>query len=307
MTYLAPLLPFAAGWLLLLSTQTLSTMGLVNGLAQLLLFVAVVNIPIWRTGRISYVDVGWPLGVAIIGLVALLMGEGYAPRVWGIGAVYLFIGLRMGIGAINLWRRGKLAVEFPRYQYQKRRWERDGKSNVSLAMQIEASTQGLANASFLALPAFVIAVNPTPIVSALEVVGLVLWAAAFAMESLADAQKAAFIRQAKQEGRRDAVCNVGLWRYSRHPNYFAEWMVWNGLIIASIPSWWVLRAVEPAWAWALVGLGLLFISRIMHTTLVYYSGAVPSEFYSSQKRPGYAEYQEQTNRFFPGPVRKRLG
>ena len=53
--------------------------------------------------------------------------------------------------------------------------------------------------------------------------------------------------------------------------------------------------------WLLLGLGLLFMSRLMYTTLVYHTGAVPSEYYSAQKRPDYKTYQKTTNIFFPGP------
>ncbi|MFQ3310007.1 MAG: steroid 5-alpha reductase family enzyme, partial [Porticoccaceae bacterium] len=48
---------------------------------------------------------------------------------------------------------------------------------------------------------------------------------------------------------------------------------------------------------------LLFTSRVMYSTLVYVTGAVPSEYFSAQKRPGYKDYQQTTNRFFPGPRR----
>ena len=92
-----------------------------------------------------------------------------------------------------------------------------------------------------------------------------------------------------------------MWKYSRHPNYFAEWMVWNGVIIASIPSWIMLYEKESPIVWVLLGLGLLFMSRLMYTTLVYHTGAVPSEYYSAQKRPDYKTYQKTTNIFFPGP------
>ncbi len=105
----------------------------------------------------------------------------------------------------------------------------------------------------------------------------------------------------KAQGKRKKVCNIGLWQYSRHPNYFAEWMVWNGLIIASIPSWLALYNNESLLIWLLLGCGLLFASRMMYTTLVYYTGAVPAEYYSVQKRPEYKAYQNATNRFFPGP------
>ena len=124
---------------------------------------------------------------------------------------------------------------------------------------------------------------------------------AFVLESVADKQKLSFLKAMKKERKSNQVCNVGLWKYSRHPNYFAEWMVWNGLIIASIPSWIALYERESLVIWALLGCGLLLVSRFMYTTLVYYTGAVPSEHYSAQKRPAYADYQKTTNIFFPGP------
>ena len=65
------------------------------------------------------------------------------------------------------------------------------------------------------------------------------------MESIADLQKLAFLRDMKKKGESNRVCNVGLWRYRRHPNYFAEWMVWTALVVASIPSWLALSSVEP--------------------------------------------------------------
>jgi steroid 5-alpha reductase family enzyme len=108
----------------------------------------------------------------------------------------------------------------------------------------------------------------------------------------------------KQQGKKNQVCNVGLWRYSRHPNYFAEWLVWTALVVASVPSWLALRTSEPLVLWLLLGAGLLFVSRIMYSTLVYYTGAVPSEYFSVRKRPEYESYQRQTNMFFPGPVKR---
>ena len=168
-------------------------------------------------------------------------------------------------------------------------------------MQIDAIDQGLANASFLAFPIFIIASNSSQEFLVLEIVGLVIWILAFTMESIADFQKVGFLREMKKDGKQRQVCNVGLWKYCRHPNYFSEWMVWNGLIIAAIPSWLSLRGAESDPVWFLLGLGLLMASKFMYSTLVYTTGAVPSEYYSVQKRPDYKEYQQQTNRFFPGP------
>ena len=303
MNYFRPLYPFLFGWALILNSPTFSDIGLINGLGQLVLFALVVCLPIWRTERMSYVDIGWPWGLVLLGLISYWLSDGYWLRSLLVSAVVILIGLRMGMGALKMWRMGLLKKEFPRYQYQRRRWEKDGKTNIQLALQVDAISQGLANASFLALPVLIIASNNSPQFSLFEVAGLVIWVLAFAMETVADMQKLAFLQDMKKQGKQRQVCNVGLWRYCRHPNYFAEWMVWNGLVVAAIPSWLALQNTESTLIWGLLGAGLLFTSRMMYSTLVYVTGAVPSEYYSAQKRPGYTEYQQQTNRFFPGPRR----
>jgi len=301
--YFSPLFPFVAGWALLLTSANLSAISLINGVLQLVLFALVVCIPTWRTGRMSYVDIGWPWGLTLIGVLTWLLSDGDVLRVAMVSLAYMFAGSRMGLGALKMWKMGLLKKEFPRYEYQKQRWQNAGKTNTALVMQIEAILQGMANASFLAIPAFVIAANPSPSISIFEIIGVIVWVGAIALESIADMQKLAFLKAMKKAGEKNRVCNVGLWKYSRHPNYFAEWMVWNGLVIASIPSWLALYEKESLIIWVLLGAGLLFASRIMYTTLVFYTGAVPAEFYSVQKRPEYKTYQQTTNRFFPGPNR----
>jgi len=301
--YFTPLLPFVAGWLLLLVTEQFFALSLVNGVAQLVLFAFVVCLPTWRTGRMSYVDIGWPWGLTVIGILTWIYGEGDSLRVAIVSIAYIFAGSRMGLGAIKLLISGHLDKELPRYEFQKKRWSKAGKTNTALAMQIEAIVQGVANAAFLAFPAFIIASNPSEEISIFEIIGIVIWLASFIMESVADAQKLKFLRAMKKSGARNTVCNIGLWQYSRHPNYFAEWMVWNALVIASIPSWLQLYPNMSVIIFVLLGVGLLMTSRIMYVTLVTYTGAVPAEYYSVQKRPAYKDYQQTTNMFFPGPTK----
>ena len=301
--YFTPLLPFVAGWLLLLVTEQFFALSLVNGVAQLVLFAFVVCLPTWRTGRMSYVDIGWPWGLTVIGILTWIYGEGDSLRVAIVSIAYIFAGSRMGLGAIKLLISGHLDKELPRYEFQKKRWIKAGKTNTALAMQIEAIVQGVANAAFLAFPAFIIASNPSEEISIFEIIGIVIWLASFIMESVADAQKLKFLRAMKKSGARNTVCNIGLWQYSRHPNYFAEWMVWNALVIASIPSWLQLYPNISVIIFVLLGVGLLMTSRIMYVTLVTYTGAVPAEYYSVQKRPAYKDYQQTTNMFFPGPTK----
>jgi steroid 5-alpha reductase family enzyme len=301
MKYFSPLIAFALGWGVLLMSNNLASISVINGLLQMLLFALVVCLPIWLTGRMSYVDIGWPWGLTLIGILTWVYSEGEPVRVALVSLAYIFAGSRMGLGALKMWKMGLLKKEFPRYEYQKIRWEKSGRTNTALAMQVDAIWQGLANASFLAIPAFLIAANPSDSISPFEVIGILVWAGSFAMESIADMQKLAFLKAMKKSGQKNQVCNVGLWKYSRHPNYFAEWMVWNGLVIAAIPSWIALYNQESVIIWGLLGAGLLMASRMMYSTLVYHTGAVPAEYYSVQKRLEYKAYQETTNIFFPGP------
>ena len=300
MKYFKPFIPFIACWILLFSSNNFQSIALINGISQLVLFLFVVCIPIWKTGRMSYVDIGWPWGVALIGLITYCQINTITLSKTLVITAYILIGSRMGLGALKMWSMGLLKKEFPRYEYQKIRWEKSNKTNTGLAMQVEALSQGLANASFLAIPIFLISVSPLSKLSTLEIVGFTIVILSLVFETIADYQKLKFLKEMKRQNKQNMVCDVGLWKYTRHPNYFAEWMVWNGLIIASIPSYISLFDSEALWLWIMIGVALLYTSRIMYITLVYLTGAVPSEYYSAQKRPAYKAYQQSTNIFFPG-------
>jgi len=301
MKYFKPFIPFIACWILLFNSNNFQSVALINGIGQLVLFLFVVCIPIWKTGRMSFVDIGWPWGVALIGLITYCQINTITLSKTLVITAYILIGSRMGLGALKMWSMGLLKKEFPRYEYQKIRWEKSNKTNISLAMQVEALSQGLANASFLAIPIFLISVSPSTQLSPLEIIGFTIFILSIVLETVADYQKLKFLKEMKHQNKQNMVCDIGLWKYTRHPNYFAEWMVWNGLIIASIPSFISLFDSEALWLWIMIGVALLYTSRIMYITLVYLTGAVPSEYYSAQKRPNYKKYQQSTNIFFPGP------
>lgn len=301
MKYFKPFIPFIACWILLFNSNNFQSVALINGIGQLVLFLFVVCIPIWKTGRMSYVDIGWPWGVALIGLITYCQMNTTTLSKTLIITAYILIGSRMGLGALKMWSMGLLKKEFPRYEYQKIRWKKSNKTNISLAMQVEALSQGLANASFLAIPIFLISVSPLTQLALLEIIGFTIFVFSIVFETVADYQKLKFLKEMKRQNKKNMVCDIGLWKYTRHPNYFAEWMVWNGLIIASIPSYISLFDSETLWLWIMIGVALLYTSRIMYITLVYLTGAVPSEYYSAQKRPAYKAYQQSTNIFFPSP------
>ena len=81
-------------------------------------------------------------------------------------------------------------------------------------------------------------------------------------------------------------------------------MVWNALIISSLSSVFYFCSVKGLMVWLPLTIGLFFVSRLLYQTLVYYTGAIPSEYYSILKRPQYKSYQEKTNMFFPGPPKR---
>ena len=294
-------LPYLLFFCFIYQVDIFQEMVLVNGVLQIFLFLVVACIPAYFTKKMSFVDIAWPWGLVLIGILVLFLGEGYRPRIYMVAGMYLFSGLRMGIGALILFSKGHLKSELSRYNYQRRRWNKAGYKNLNLSLQYEIMIQCFANITFLAIPAILMSTNSTNSISTLEYIGVGLWATWFVLEHISDLQKQQFLKKAFLEKKKKQVCNVGFWKYTRHPNYFSEWMVWNAMIIASISSFSSFFSEDQQLVWIIILAGLIYISYVMYTTLVYYTGAIPSEFYTLQKRPNYKAYQDQTNMFFPGP------
>jgi len=296
--YVIPLIPYSVGMAILLAQSNFHRILYLNLLFQSILFLFVVCIPIYRTRRMSYVDIAWPWGLVVIGIINYTFNEGSELMLLISTSMVSIIGLRMGIGALSLLNQGYLKKELSRYQYQRIVWEKEKKNNTHLALQIDAVTQGLANATFLAIPIFVAGSSNSESLKIVEYVGLTVWFVSIILETVADRQKLNFLRQMKIAGLKNQVCNIGLWKYTRHPNYFFEWMVWNGVIIFSFPSLMDLSSLSQSNK-AMIGICILFASKLMYDTLVHKTGAIPSEYYSLKKRPLYKEYMDKTSQFFP--------
>ena len=299
-------LPFVFCFVLLMYTSSFKEFTAWNGFTQTLLFLFVVCIPAYYTKRMSYVDIAWPWGLVLISVLILIFGEGYWLRTYCIAGMYFFSGLRMGIGALILFKKGHLDSELSRYKFQRKRWKKLGYKNGNSSLKYEIMIQCFANITFLAIPAMLQAFNMKENIAPLELLGYIMWSLFFIMEHIADLQKQNFLKKCFLQNKKRQVCNVGLWKYSRHPNYFAEWMVWNALILSSVPSLLYLLPYEESLLWIGLLASLIYISRIMYTTLVYYTGAIPSEYYSLKKRPDYKKHQETTNMFFPGIPKKHF-
>ena len=269
---------------------------LINLISQIFIFLFIVCIPAYFTERISYVDIAWPFGLIAIGIISFFYGNGYLLKKSIISMLYIIAGLRMGIGALILLKKGYLDKELPRYSYQRIRWKKKGFINDKFSVQYEILLQCFANATFLAIPAILISNNSSQSFSIIEITGFLVWVIFFFLEHISDLQKQKFLINAKKNNLKNQVCNVGLWKYTRHPNYFSEWMIWNGLIIASFSS---LLVNSSMLIFLSTTTSLLYITILMYQTLVFLTGAIPSEYYSLIKRPDYKSYKKTTNMFFP--------
>lgn len=269
---------------------------LINLISQIFIFLFIVCIPAYFTDRMSYVDIAWPFGLIAIGIISFFYGDGYLLKKSIISMLYIIAGLRMGIGALILLKKGYLNKELPRYSYQRIRWKKKGFINDKFSVQYEILLQCFANATFLAIPAILISNNSSQSFSIIEITGFLVWAIFFFLEHISDLQKQKFLINAKKNNLKNQVCNVGLWKYTRHPNYFSEWMIWNGLIIASFSSLLVNNSML---IFLSTTISLLYITILMYQTLVFLTGAIPSEYYSLIKRPDYKSYKKTTNMFFP--------
>jgi steroid 5-alpha reductase family enzyme len=140
-------------------------------------------------------------------------------------------------------------------------------------------------AVMFALPVAAASLAPRPGLDAWDAAGLVVWLAAIGGEWLADRQLARFRADPANRGR---VCRDGLWRWSRHPNYFFEWLHWPAYVLIGVGSayWWVTLA------------GVV----VMYVFLNYVTGVPFTEQQALRSRgEAYREYQRSTSRFFPLP------
>jgi steroid 5-alpha reductase family enzyme len=286
-------------WSTLLWSPSTRSFALSNLIVQLAIFIPFANVPGWRSNRLSYVDFAWPAGLCAIGIQLHFFAAAPTWLTLAAAAMYAAAGLRMAFWAAHMYLPGRLTRDLPRYEYQRQRWARAGFKSERLSVQYEILVQAMANFSFLAVPAYVVATNRRASITPWEVAAILLWLAAFGFESLGDLQKRRYL--SGDSNKRKAVCDVGLWRYTRHPNYFGQWVQWIALVALALPSLIALRVEIHGAAFVVVGASLAWVVHIMYRTLVHYTGAVPAEYYSRRKRAAYADYQARVNRFFPGP------
>ncbi len=234
-----------------------------------------------RTGNAGVVDLGWTILVGAFGLFFASTAEGYGPRRVAAAAMITIWSLRLGV---YLWR-DRLAgrAEEGRYRALRAQWGNDAQRRLLIFFQYQAAA-----AVFFALPILVAVHHSASVWTAFDTSAALLWCFAVVNTALADWQLARFKAQPSSRGR---TCCQGWWKYSRHPNYFFEWLHW-----CSYP----LLAVGSPWGWVSVGAALTMLYFLLRVT-----GIPPSEAQALASRGDeYRRYMQATSVFIPWFPRK---
>jgi steroid 5-alpha reductase family enzyme len=233
-----------------------------------------------RSGNSVWVDVSWTAATGAAGL-AFALGARVPPAARQVlmAALILAWALRLGL---HLLARARGGHEDPRYAALKAEWGARARLMMFGFLQVQAIAAWL-----LGLSVYAAASNPAP-ANYWDLLGLAILAVGIAGEGIADRQLRRFRADPSTDGR---VCDVGLWSWSRHPNYFFQWFGWLAYpCFAAGPNpLWPLAWLAPA---------------LMYLLLVHGSGIPPLERHMLARRPAaYRAYQRRTSAFFPRPPR----
>jgi steroid 5-alpha reductase family enzyme len=225
--------------------------------------------------NVGLVDILWSLFFLAAALVFIERAPELGTRAWIVVALVAAWSLRLaGYLALRNWS----APEDHRYRAIRARNEPGfAWKSVYLVFLLQAVLAWLVAAPLAG------AIAPGPAPGLLDAAGAALAASGLGFEAIADAQLARFKADPAHRGQ---VMDRGLWRYSRHPNYFGEFCVWwgFGLLALGAGAWWTL-----------------FGPLLMTVLLLKVSGVALLERDIGERRPGYREYAQRTNAFFPGP------
>ncbi|WP_396625454.1 DUF1295 domain-containing protein [Luteitalea sp.] len=251
------------------------------GLGFLVLMMVAVWLLSLRLRNAGIVDVAWSAAFTPVAVAYAWLGAGWAPRDALLVALVAAWSLRLA-SYLYVRVRNEHPHEDSRYAALRAHWGSSANAKMLGFFQVQALA-----ALVLTVPFALIALNPTPAFAALEWVGAALTVVGLAGEALADRQLARFRTNPANKGR---VCQDGLWAYSRHPNYFFEWVIWCGFGVFALgsPNGWLGLHVIPL---------MFYVMR--------YGTGVPYAEASSLRSRGdaYREYQRTTNVFIPGPRR----
>lgn len=260
-------------------TEALLLNALLTGAFMLLAWLAAV-----RIGDVSFVDAVWGGGMAVLAAASWLQIANPGTRAGMIAAMAVVWGLRLAVHLFIRWRR---SGEDPRYARILGNAKQQGRFARGALFRVFGPQAVLLYVT--CLPAQIGVLDPATAPGRLALAGLLLWILGMVFEVVGDWQLARFRADPASKGK---VLETGLWRYTRHPNYFGDACVWWGIWLAAAEAGpWIAIASLP---------GPLFLSF----TLTRWSGKPLLEKGLAQTRPGYASYVTRTSGFLPWPPRR---
>ena len=231
----------------------------------------------YRIGNAGVVDIFWSYNFPVIAFILLLFGPGFETRKLLFCGMVIIAGGRLGTHlAVRVLKH--LRQEEPRYAQIRKEWGDKAEVKMAFFFQMQALSNIL-----LAVPFFIIVLNPSPELNVFEYVGAAIWLISVLGEATADAELAAFKKNPANKGK---VCDKGLWGYSRHPNYFFEWLMWVSYFVFALgsPSGY-LAIISPA---------------IILYLLLKVTGIPMTEEQSIRtKGDAFRKYQQQVSVFVP--------
>jgi steroid 5-alpha reductase family enzyme len=235
-----------------------------------------------RTGNSGWVDTIWTFSLGLVGAGSTLWPAGGAApttRQWLVAALVAIWSLRLGS---HIAARTAKITDDPRYAAFAKEWGADSPRKMFVFLQ----NQGFGSIP-LVFSIFVAARFPSDALRLQDTLGALILFIGIAGEALADAQLKRFRENPAHKGR---VCDAGLWRWSRHPNYFFEWLGWLAYPVIAI-------SFDYAWGWA-----TLLAPVFMYWILMHVTGIPPLEAQMLRSRgERYRAYQSRTSMFFPLP------
>jgi steroid 5-alpha reductase family enzyme len=255
--------------------------ALAAGASVLVLVAAAFAVGV-RTGKHTVMDVAFGACIATAGVASFIAsaGHGDTTRRWLMLAAVFAWGYRL---AWHVASRARESGEDPRYQELLAK--ATGSVNVYALRSVYLPQLLVLGVVLLPLPAGMV---QRAAVSPVTVVGAVVWAAGFVFETVGDWQLTQFKAEAANRGR---VMDRGLWRYTRHPNYFGDACMWWGLFLLSYGS--------P------IQLVTLVSPLLMTFVLTRGTGGRMTDRRMAGSRPGFADYAARTSGFIPLPPRRR--
>lgn len=239
-----------------------------------------------RIRDVSFIDAVWGAGMAVLAIASWLQLGDPGARASLIAAMAAIWGLRLGLHLFTRWRAHGEDPRYARMLGKAKEQGRYGRAALTVVFGPQAVLLFLT-----CLPAqlgVLASADPAPI-GPLAMAGAALWLVGMTFETVGDAQLKAFRANPANKGK---VLDTGLWRYTRHPNYFGDTCVWWGI--------WLAAAEAGALVAAISVIGPLFLTF----TLTRWSGKPLLEKGLMKTRPGYAEYVARTSGFFPLPPRR---